>query len=564
MARRDPVREYAERVVSGDIVAGELVRLACQRHIDDLARVAEVAFPYRFDLEAAEFGIQAFELFVHWKGRWAGQPVVLEPWQCFVVGSVFGWLRKQDGLRRFRKVYEEVARKNGKSLKAAGVGLILAFFDGEPAAEVYAAATKKDQAKIVWGDAAKIVQKRPAMKRHIKVWRSSSTLECSANDSVFRPLGADSDTQDGLNIHGGIVDELHKHRNSDMLDVLETGTGARSQPLIWIITTAGQGQESVWWHERKLAVDTLRGLFQNPELFVFIATLDEGDDWRDRSVWVKANPNLGVSVSLEDMERKARVAEYSAIHRAAFQRLHLNMPISGVSTWLDLERWDACGTRAPEAELEGRDAYGGLDLSSKKDLTAFGLVVPDPESPGDYDLVLRLWMPEESIRARADEDRVPYDVWAAEGWITPTPGNVIDYAFVEEEIRQVAEKFSLEELAFDPYAATQTSTRLGDEGLTMVSFRQGFLSMSEPTKEFEKLVLSRRLRHDRNPVLRWMAANCAVAMDAAGNVKPCKKTTKKRDATARIDGIVAAIMAVGRATLPREESPYKRRGVLSV
>lgn len=560
----DPTREYAERVVAGDIITGRLVRLACERHLRDLERQEEVDFPYRFDHDAAMFGIEAFELFVHWQGEWAGQVVVLELWQMFIVGSVFGWVKKADGYRRFRRVHQEIARKNGKTLMAAGIALILAFFDGEQGAQVYSAATKQAQAKLVWLDALRMVQARPALRRHIKHWKASDTLESEASNSRFTPLGADSDTQDGLNVHAAILDELHKHRNRGVLDVLKTATGSRRQPLIWIITTAGEGQENVWWQERKMAVDVLEGVFENDRIFVYIATLDEEDDWRDPACWIKANPNLGVSIFEEQLIEEVKVAEYSSTARAAFLRLHMNMPSAGVGAWLDLESWSKCSGRAEEEELHGREAWGGLDLSSKIDLTALALAVPDPDAPGYFDMIWRFWMPADSIRDRAQEDQVPYDVWAAEGWIETTPGNVIDYSWIEEEVCRLAKVFDLREVAFDPYSATQTSIRLEGEGITMVEFRQGMLSLAEPTKEFETLVLSKKIRHDENPVARWMASNAAVHMDAAGNIKPCKKTTRQRDASARIDGVVAAIMATGRASIIEEASPYRERGVLSV
>ncbi len=561
----DPVRDYCERVLSGDIVAGELVRLACQRHLDDLERSEAPDYPYTFDAEAALQAIDLFRLFAHSKGEWAGQPIELQLWQQFIVGSIFGWKLKATGLRRFRDAHIEVARKNGKSTKCAGIALILAFFDGEPGAEVYCAATKRDQAKIVWEEAERMVSQRPALRRHIQTYRSSSTLTCEENHSKLAALGADRDTTDGLNPHGVVVDELHAHKTASMLEVLESGRGSRRQPLLVIITTAGARQESVWAQRRKLAVDVVRGVLDAPSVFVFIATLDDEDDWTDPRVWIKANPNLGVSVQAEELAAECAKAVHSPSMRNAFRRLRCNQPTETVESWLDLKRWDACAAVAvAEGELAGRECYGGLDLSSKKDITAFLLCFPPPTPEEGYKLLCRFWLPVERLDDAEREDQAPYRAWAEAGFLRTTEGNVIDYAFVEGEIMELARKYSIAEIAFDPWSATQTATRLTDDGATMVEFRQGYRSMSEPSKEWEKLVLEGRLHHGGNPVLRWMASHVSVDIDPAGNIKPSKARGAHRTRTQRIDGIVAGIMALGRATLHEEPSPYGYRGVRCV
>ena len=560
----DPVRDYAERVLSGDIVAGELVRLACQRHIDDLARSEDPAWAYAFDVDAAATAVDLFRLFAHSKGEWAGQAVGLEPWQQFIVGSLWGWQHKATGLRRFRDAHIEVARKNGKSTTCAGLALILAFFDQEPGAEVYAAATKRDQAKIVWLEADAMVSQRPALRRHIKTFRSSATMVCESTRSKLSALGADRDTCDGLNLHGAVVDELHAHKTAAMLEVLESARGSRRQPLLVVITTAGSRQESVWSQRRQLAVDVLRGTLDAQSVFAYIATLDDDDDWTDPRVWVKANPNLGVSVKIEELQAECAKAMHSPPMQNAFRRLRCNQPTETVESWLDLKRWDACAAvPVVESELAGCECYGGLDLSSKKDLTALVLAFREPDGEG-FKLVCRFWLPEERLRDGAREDQAPYEAWAAAGFLRTTPGNVIDYAHIEGEIMHLASRYSIAELAFDPWSATQTASRLADDGCTMVEFRQGYRSMSEPAKEWEKLVLEGRLHHGGHPVLRWMASHVSVDIDPAGNIKPTKGRGGKQVQAKRIDGIVAGIMAVGRALVHDEASPYMTRGVRTI
>lgn len=460
---------------------------------------------------------------------------MLEDWEAFIVGSAWGW-RKANGTRRFSYVFVEVARKNGKSLLGAGIGLRLAFFDDEPGAEVYAAATKRDQAKIVWGDARHMVLASAELKQRITTLTGALVREDTA--SKFVPLGADADTLDGLNVHGAIVDELHKHRNRDVLDVLETASGARRQPLRVVITTAGIRGQGVWADEHDYATNVVRGLVPDDAAFVYIATLDEGDDPFDESTWIKGNPNLGVSVGIDELREQAARAKSLPSRLNAFLRLRLNVPTEQVDRFLPVELWDE---NAAEPRIEaGALGYAGLDLAETTDLSAFVAIFPDGD---DLDVLARFWIPGDNIRERSLRDGVPYEDWVRDGYIVATPGRITDQDRIRADIEALAEDYRLADIGYDPWRATQLVVSLQGEGASMSPVRQGYVSLSAPTRDLERLVLERRLRHGGHPVLRWMLGNLAVEMDPAGNVKP-----SKRASTARIDGIVALVMALSRWT----------------
>lgn len=540
---RSVVDAYADDVVGGRLVTGELVRLAAERHLRDREQAHERGL--WFDEAAAEKAVAFFGFLTQSKGEWAGRPLSLEPWQAFIVGALFGW-KRADGMRRFRRAYVSVARKNGKTTLAAGLGLLLAFFDGEPGAEVYAAATKRDQAKICWEEAQRMVQRTPALSQ--RVTSLAHNLHIARTASKFEPLSADYNSLDGLNPHGALIDEYHAHPNGNLADVLESGTGARRQPLLLYTTTAGIDNESAC---RDLDIDcqrVLEGLADDDELFAYIARIDREDAWADPDVWIKANPNLGVSVKLESIEAACARARRLPREQNEFRRKRCNEWTEQAERWLDLDVWDACGAAVDETALVGRPCYAGLDLSTTTDLSALALVVPD--ETGGYDVVTRFWCPAERIHERSQRDRVPYAAWVAQGLLRATEGNVVDYDRIREDIRELAERYAIRELAFDRWNATQLVTQLQEDGANCVPFGQGFASLSAPTKELERLLLDGSLRHGNHPILRWMAANVAVEQDAAGNLKP-----SKRRSTERIDGVVALIMALGRAMVALPEQP---------
>ena len=550
---KHPSTKYAERVKAGKVTAGKLVFLACCRHLDDMEHGE--ARGLCFDPAKADKALSFFDFLCHTKGEWAGDVIRLEPWQEFIVGSSFGW--QKNGVRRFRTALVEVARKNGKSTLAAGVGLDLLINDGEPGAEIYSAASKRDQARIIFDEAKNMVRKSPDLSSVVGIHQANMHVSLSA--SKFEPLSSQDSTMDGLNIHGAMVDEVHALRRRGVWDVIETATGARRQPLIFATTTAGYDRFSVCYELHDYSIKVLEGIIQDDSWFAYIATIDEGDDWTDPKTWAKANPNLGVSVKLDDLQRKCEKAKQVPAAQNAFRRLHCNQWTEQAERWMDIALWDNCDGTVDPAALEGRECFAGLDLASTTDIAAMVLLFPDDDD-GSYDVLAYFWVPEDGIRDRATRDLVPYPDWWRDGLITPTDGNVIDYDQIRADINALGDKYNIRELAIDRWNATQLTTQLTGDGFTVVPFGQGFASMSAPTKELLRVVLDDRIRHGGNQVLRWMMSNVAVTQDAAGNLK-----ADKGKSTERIDGIIALIMALGRATVNESASSvYEDRGVLTL
>ena len=514
------------------------MRLAVERHLRDL-ETAHTRGLY-FDDDAAWHVIAFYQFCHHLKGEWAGTPISLEPWQQFFLWVAFGWMRT-DGTRRFRFLYLEIARKNGKTTVAAGGGLYLAFADGEPGAEVYACATKKDQAKICHGAATNMVRASRHLADRIDIY--SNNLADESTLSKFEPLGRDSGTLDGLNVHAAINDELHAWKYRDLWDVIATATGSRSQWVIWAITTAGYNRQSICWEQREHVEKILSGVVDDDAYFGMIYTIDPDDDpFADEGCWVKANPNLGVSVKVDQLREAVKRAKESPGQTNSVLRLHFNVWTQAETRWLDIDRWQQCGRPFDPSTLRGRACYGGLDLSSSIDVSSFVLVFP-PVEPGEpYKVLPRFFIPEDNMHERVRRDRVPYDVFCSMGLITTTPGNVIDYAYILDQIQRDASEYDLADIAFDRWGATLIYQQLSDLGFSVVEFAQGFASMSPPAKELEKLVLSGQINHGGNKVLTWMADNVVVRQDPAGNIKPDKSKS-----TEKIDGIVALIMALDRA-----------------
>lgn len=560
-----PAEQYARDVINGKIVASKWVRLACERHLHDLEHAHERGF--FFDPEAGQYVIDFISMLRHSKGKWGrggGEFIILEPWQQFIIWVGFGW-KRADGMRRFRTIYLEVARKNGKSTVAAGLGLYLGFADGEPGAEVYSAATKRDQARIVHKEAIRMVRKNPGLRKYIKIYKDNLNLEQTA--SKYEPLGADSDSTDGLNIHGVIADELHAWKSREMYDVLETATGSREQPMIISITTAGVDRLSVCYEKHDYTRKVLEGWkhregfddFEDDTWFGVIYTIDEGDDWRDENVWIKANPNLGVSKYIEDMRMKAKRAEHMPAALANFLRRELNVWVQGEVKWMPMDRWRKCAGDIPALKLpvrlEKETCYGGLDLSSTSDLTAFVMVFPAED--GYFDVVCRFWIPEDQLEVRTRDYGLQYSVWRDQGYIETTPGNSIDPDYILDQVEQDADFFDIDQVAFDRWGAARVVTTLENKGLTMVQFGQGYASMNPPMKELERLVLSGKIRHGNNPVLTWMADNVVARMDPSGNIKPDKEKSREK-----IDGVVALIMALDLALRhPEKVSAIEKHGI---
>jgi phage terminase large subunit-like protein len=536
--RPDPATVYAEEILSGRKPAGRLVRLACERHIRDLERGLTLS------KELINRVMQFFGMLKHSKGEWAGRTFVPEDWQQFILASVFGWER-EDHTRRYRIAYISTGRKSGKSTLAAGIGNYCFLADQEPGAEVVTAATKRDQAKIVHSEAVRMIQSSSEFRPIVTIMKDN--LSVAKRHSKYEPLGADADTLDGLNLSCIIADEVHAWKGRQLWDVLETATGARRQPLMFAITTSGSDKLSLAYQLHDYSIKILEGSIQDDSFFCYIATLDEGDSWEDETVWPKANPNLGVSVKLSTLREECERAKSMPSAVNAFRRLRMNEWTESHSQWLDMAAYDACAGAVYPEDLEGRECIAGLDLATTEDVTALVLLFRDEE--GSYDILPFFWVPEDTIATRSKRDRVLYDVWAREGLLETTPGNVTDYEFIREKIHELSELYSIKEIVFDRWNSSQLVTSLMNDGCTMVPGGLGYKTMSPCVLEAERLILSRKVRHGGHPVLRWHFSNVEIEEDAAGNRKPSKKKSSEK-----IDGVVATLLALSRYITAPEES----------
>jgi len=545
VAKRDSSRQASlpdrpRRRAPAGPARGEVYRLI--PGYDPFTTAGECTFDHRAARRAIDF---FHECLTFTAGEWMGRPFVLEPWQRAIVGNLFGW-KRPDGRRRYREAFIFVPRKCGKSELAGGLGCLLTFADREPAAQVYCAAADRDQARLVFNAAKTMVLAEPELNARGRIYTNAIIVE--ETGSVLKVVSAEAYSKHGINAHGIIIDELHAQPNRELVDVLTTSTGARRQPLIVYITTADFDRESICNEKYDYACKVRDGVIDDPAFLPVIYEALPDDDWTDPTVWAKANPNLGVSISAEYLHRECRRARETPTYENTFKRLHLNLRTQQDVRWLSLEAWDACdGSPIDEAALAGRTCFAGLDLSTTTDLSALVLVFLDDD--GTVTVVPRFWVPADNAEKRERRDRVPYQTWARQGFIELTPGNVIDYDRIKACIDELHRRFRMREIAVDRWNATQLITQLQCAGYEVIPFGQGFKDMTAPTKELEKLVISRRLRHGSNPVLRWMASHVSVEMDAAGNLKPSKKKS-----TDRIDGLVAAIMALGRALVQSHDA----------
>lgn len=539
MAFDHPTHDYPRDVADGHIRTGRLVRLACERHLHDLAHGRERGL--WFDEAEADKAFQFFRMLRLTKGRWAGRPFELEPWQKFLVGGTFGW-KRADGSRRYREVHVEVARKNGKTETAAGVALKLVSMDRETGAEVYCLATKRDQAKLTFDVAKQMIAKSPALAKHLR--RLKYSVQHEGSGSKLEPLGADADSLDGLNVHGSIKDELHAWKSRDLWDVIDTASGARHQPLGLTTTTAGFNRNSVWWERRELGVKLLEGTegFDNDELFPLIYTLDDDDDWTDDATWIKGNPNLGVTVRHDELASRCKEAKQNPGLANAFRRLRLNQPTESVTKWLPVGLLKTAWEDLPEEALAGRVCFGGLDLSQTLDLTAWALAFPPDESDPNWRMLIRHWVPGHEIREKENRDGFAYRRIGPPA-LTITEGDWVDYDAVKTRILADAESFRLVNLAYDRRFAPSIIQELVKEGLECVPWSQTFGGLNTGTKEFKALLTARRMRFPKCPLFEWETENTVIEIDGAGNERP-----HKGKSTRRIDGVVAAINALSIAS----------------
>lgn len=492
---------------------------------------------FYFDPEAAELPIEFCEnMLCHVKGGAANQPFILEDWQKEFVKNIFGW-KDQKGYRRYRQAYLEVPRKNGKSTLAAFLGLYFLGCDKEQGAEIYLAASDRDQASLVYDVMAGMIRKSPYLKQKFRVLDSKKRILFPQTNSFISAIAADAASAHGYNSHFICFDELHAQPNRELFDVLSTSTGSRRQPFFLSITTAGHDKHSICWLEHEYAAKVRDGVIIDPHYLPVIFAAKPDDDWTKKETWQKANPCYGVAISGEYLEKECKKAQEQPSYENTFKRLHLNLWTEQEVRWLKMADFQECCQELPD--LSKKECWAGLDLSSTLDLSS--LVLAFPVDDKVY-LKAFFWMPENNAEYKERVDKVPYRLWNKDpkSGLTLTKGNVIDYRYIENKVLELADLYNIQEIRFDRYNATEIVQNLTDSGVNMIQMGQGFVSMSAPAKELEKRVIEHSIIVD-NPVFTWQASNVSVATDAAGNIKPVKP---EHHDSKRIDGIVAAVMAL--------------------
>jgi phage terminase large subunit-like protein len=535
--------KYANDIIKGKIPACRYVKLACQRHLTDIDKSKNDKYPYYFDEKEAQRYTDFIGHLNLWKSQWANKPVELQGWQSFIIQVLLGWKKKSDGTRRFRKAYIEMARKNAKTTLAAMIGLAVLFIDNESGAQIYSAATKEEQAKIVVTDMAGIINATAELKPYFTFRKSKegySRIIFDETYSFVRPLGRDSDTQDGFDPYMGIIDEYHEHKTDGLVNVIESGMGARKEPLLLIITTAGFDKTKPCYSFRKSLTEILEGTMHDESLFGVIYTLDEGDDFKDESVWIKSNPNLSVSVFPEFLKSQLTDALNRSSKLAPFLTKNMNMWVDSSQAWISTDKWRACVHDFNEDDLTAYPCWIGLDLASVKDICA--LVVMWDAGDKKY---FREWFfaPLNSAKLRGQVDGVDYELWASEGHLILTDGaggEKTDYNYIKKVVLQYANKHNLQSVAYDKWNSSQVVSELVDEGVNMQPYSQSIAYMSYPTKQLEASILSGEVVHKGNPIMEWMMRNVELRTDTNDNVKICKQKS-----TNKVDGPVAAVMAMG-------------------
>lgn len=514
-----------------------------------------------YDKEKADFAVDFLQSLKHTKSIWYGKPFELLEWQEQIIRDIFGTIKK-DGFRQFNTAYVEVPKKNGKSEIAAGIALLLLCGDGEQSAEVYGCAADREQASIVFDVAKEMVNQCPALKKRCIISESKRTITYTPTNSKYKVLSAEAFTKHGLNVSGVVFDELHAQPNRKLFDVMTKGSGdARMQPLFFLITTAGDNTNSICYEIHQKAKDIIEGRKIDPTFYPVIYGADADDDWGDPKVWKKANPSLGKTINIDKVRAAYESARQMPAEENAFRQLRLNQWVKQAVRWMPMELWDKCAFAVDCKNLEGRECYGGLDLSTTTDLTCFCLVFPPEDEDDKFQVLLWFWVPEENIDLRVRRDHVPYDLWARQGFIETTEGNVIHYEYIEKFIEQLGQQYNIREIAFDRWGAEHVIQNLDKMGFTVVRFGQGFKDMSPPTKELMNLVLEERIAHGGHPVLRWNMDNICIRTDSAGNIK-----IDKEKSTEKIDGAVAVVMGLDRAIkrISPQASVYDERGLIVI
>lgn len=546
MAMRDYVgiaEKYARDVISGKIVACHWVKQACLRQLDDLANgVPGFQFSVAFASRACVF----IEHLRHIKGALAGTRIILEPWQIFILTTVFGWVDGEKK-RRFRHVYIEVPRGNGKSALSSGVALYALAADGEGGAECYTFATTRDQARIVFDTSKAMVSMSPDLAREFGLTKQAHSVTVMKTGSVLMPKSAEGSTLDGLNTHIAVIDELHAHKTRELYDVVVTSLGKRRQPLLWVITTAGFDNAGICYEVRTMVTRVLDRTVIDDAQFGIIYTIDPGDDWRTEAALKKANPNWGVSVMPAEVMRLQRTAMELPSSQNNFKTKHLDVWCSASAAWMDSDAWAACeDTGLDLADFEGCPCWIGLDLAAKNDITAKVRLFPYKDG---FAVFAEYYLPKISIEKATNSQ---YSGWEIEGRLTATDGAMTDMKVVEEGLREDLSRFDVQAIGFDPWNALSLSTSLANDGAPMVEYRNTVEKFSDPMKRVEAMVQGGKLRHGDDPVMRWMMGNVVAKRDAKDNIFPRKERYENK-----IDGVVALIMAVGLAGVPEEKGNFE-------
>jgi phage terminase large subunit-like protein len=513
-----------------------------------------------FDEIKAQRAVNFINNLKHTKGVWHGVPFDLLPWQDKIIRDIFGTV-KDNGFRQYNTAYVEIPKKNGKSEIAAAIALYLTCADSEWGAEVYGCAADRQQASIVFDVAVDMVDQCPALKKRIKPIISQKRLVYMPLGSFYQVLSSEAFSKHGLNVHGVIFDELHAQPTRELYDVMTKGSGdARMQPLFFLITTAGTDRNSICYEVHQKADDILRGKKFDPTFYPVIYGIKDEDDWSLEENWYKANPSLGHTIPIEKVRDAFNSAKENPAEENIFRQLRLNQWVKQSVRWMPMDIWEKCSFAVDIDKLKGRECYGGLDLSSTNDITAFVLIFPPTPTDDKYYVLPFFWIPEENLKLRVRRDHVPYDVWAKQGFLKTTEGNVIHYGFIESFIEDLGKKYNIKQIAFDRWGAVQMVQNLEGLGFTVVPFGQGYKDMSPPTKELMKITLEKKIAHGGHPVLSWMMDNVYVRTDPAGNIKPDKEKS-----TEKIDGVVALIMALDRAIRKEiKENIYEKRGMRSL
>lgn len=550
------------RLANWQVIFYAILEVVSMRKLKKYKPTKFMAKTSHYDKDAADYAMMFIESLCHTKGTWAGKPFELIDWQEQIIRDLFGVL-KPNGYRQFNTAYIEIPKKQGKSELAAAVALLLLCGDGEERAEVYGCAADRNQAKIVFDVAVDMVRFCPALSKRVKILESQKKITYLPTNSSYQVLSADVANKHGFNTHGVIFDELHTQPNRKLFDVMLQGSGdARMQPLYFLITTAGNDTNSICYEVHQKAIDIAEGRKVDPTFYSVIYGAAEDEDWTDPKVWKKANPSLGITVGIDKVKAACESAQQNPGEENAFRQLRLNQWVKQSVRWMPMEKWDACAFPVSEDDLEGRICYGGLDLSSTTDITAFVLVFPPLDEDDKYYVLPYFWIPEETLDLRVRRDHVPYDLWERQGVLMTTEGNVVHYGYIEKFIEQLGERFNIREIAFDRWGAVQMVQNLEGMGFTVVPFGQGFKDMSPPTKELMKLVLEEKIAHGGHPVLRWMMDNIYIRTDPAGNIK-----ADKEKSTEKIDGAIATIMGLDRAIRCGNDtgaSVYDSRGLLFI